>query len=55
MANAWFWRRSASAETASNAPSETFIANAPVRAVAVGADDDFDRAFDDIMGAGKLP
>jgi len=27
----------------------------PVRAVAVGADDDFDRAFDDILGGGKLP
>jgi len=27
----------------------------PVRAVAVGADDDFDRAFDDIMSDGKLP
>ncbi|HEX8790264.1 MAG TPA: tetratricopeptide repeat protein [Polyangiaceae bacterium] len=27
----------------------------PVRAVAVGADDDFDRAFDDILGDGKLP
>jgi tetratricopeptide (TPR) repeat protein len=28
---------------------------APVRAVAVGADDEFDRAFDDILGGGKLP
>ena len=27
----------------------------PVRAVAVGADDEFDRAFDDILGGGKLP
>jgi hypothetical protein len=27
----------------------------PVRAVAVGADDDFDRAFDDILSGGKLP
>jgi len=27
----------------------------PARAVAVGADDEFDRAFDDIMGQGKLP
>jgi tetratricopeptide (TPR) repeat protein len=27
----------------------------PVRAVAVGADDEFDRAFDDILGSGKLP
>jgi len=27
----------------------------PVRAVAVGADDEFDRAFDDILGDGKLP
>jgi len=26
-----------------------------VRAVAVGADDEFDRAFDDILGGGKLP
>jgi tetratricopeptide (TPR) repeat protein len=26
-----------------------------VRAVAVGADDEFDRAFDDILGNGKLP
>jgi hypothetical protein len=26
-----------------------------VRAVAVGADDEFDRAFDDILGTGKLP
>jgi hypothetical protein len=25
----------------------------PARAVAVGADDDFDRAFDDILGEGK--
>lgn len=30
-------------------------AKQPVRAVAVGADDDFDRAFDDILGGGKLP
>jgi tetratricopeptide (TPR) repeat protein len=28
---------------------------APVRAAAVGADDEFDRAFDDILGSGKLP
>jgi hypothetical protein len=28
---------------------------APVRAAAVGADDEFDRAFDDILGGGKLP
>lgn len=27
----------------------------PVRAAAVGADDEFDRAFDDIFGGGKLP
>jgi tetratricopeptide (TPR) repeat protein len=27
----------------------------PTRAVAVGADDEFDRAFDDILGNGKLP
>ncbi len=27
----------------------------PMRAVAVGADDEFDRAFDDILGGGKLP
>jgi tetratricopeptide (TPR) repeat protein len=27
----------------------------PVRAAAVGADDEFDRAFDDIIGGGKLP
>jgi tetratricopeptide (TPR) repeat protein len=27
----------------------------PVRAVAVGADDEFDRAFDVILGGGKLP
>ncbi len=27
----------------------------PVRAVAVGADDEFDRAFDDILAGGKLP
>jgi tetratricopeptide (TPR) repeat protein len=27
----------------------------PVRAVAVGADDEFDRAFDDILSSGKLP
>jgi tetratricopeptide (TPR) repeat protein len=27
----------------------------PVRAVAVGADDEFDRAFDDILGGAKLP
>ncbi|HEY8038872.1 MAG TPA: hypothetical protein VIF15_03730 [Polyangiaceae bacterium] len=27
----------------------------PTRAVAVGADDEFDRAFDDILGGGKLP
>jgi tetratricopeptide (TPR) repeat protein len=27
----------------------------PQRAVAVGADDEFDRAFDDILGSGKLP
>jgi tetratricopeptide (TPR) repeat protein len=27
----------------------------PPRAVAVGADDEFDRAFDDILGSGKLP
>jgi tetratricopeptide (TPR) repeat protein len=27
----------------------------PVRAVAVGADDEFDRAFDDILGTSKLP
>jgi hypothetical protein len=26
-----------------------------VRAAAVGADDEFDRAFDDILGGGKLP
>jgi tetratricopeptide (TPR) repeat protein len=30
-------------------------AKPPVRAVAVGADDEFDRAFDDILGSGKLP
>jgi hypothetical protein len=30
-------------------------AKAPVRAFAVGADDDFDRAFDDILDGGKLP
>ncbi len=44
MANAWFWRRSASAETASIAPSQASIANAPVRAVAVddGAKDVLD-------------
>lgn len=30
-------------------------AKQPVRAVAVGADDEFDRAFDDILGSGKLP
>ncbi len=28
---------------------------AATRAVAVGADDEFDRAFDDILGSGKLP
>jgi tetratricopeptide (TPR) repeat protein len=28
---------------------------APVRAAAVGADDEFDRAFDDILGQSKLP
>jgi tetratricopeptide (TPR) repeat protein len=28
---------------------------APPRAAAVGADDEFDRAFDDIIGGGKLP
>jgi tetratricopeptide (TPR) repeat protein len=28
---------------------------APMRAAAVGADDEFDRAFDDILGSGKLP
>lgn len=28
---------------------------AQVRAAAVGADDEFDRAFDDIIGSGKLP
>jgi tetratricopeptide (TPR) repeat protein len=27
----------------------------PMRAAAVGADDEFDRAFDDILGSGKLP
>jgi hypothetical protein len=27
----------------------------PVRAAAVGADDEFDRAFDDILGQSKLP
>jgi tetratricopeptide (TPR) repeat protein len=30
-------------------------AKPPVRAVAVGADDEFDRAFDDILSSGKLP
>jgi len=44
MASAWFWRRSASAEMASTAPSEASSANAPVRAVAVddGAKDVLD-------------
>ena len=28
---------------------------AAARAVAVGADDEFDRAFDDILGDGKIP
>jgi predicted Zn-dependent protease len=32
----------------------TGSAKAPLRA-AVGADDEFDRAFDDILGGGKLP
>jgi len=27
---------------------------APVRQVAVGADDEFDRAFDELLGDGKL-
>lgn len=30
-------------------------AKQPTRAVAVGADDEFDRAFEDILGEGKLP
>ena len=44
MASTWFWRRSASAEMASTAPSEASSANAPVRAVAVddGAKDVLD-------------
>ena len=35
-------------------PHEDEPKQAP-RAVAVGADDEFDRAFDDILGSGKLP
>jgi len=38
-------RRLSKAEPKSQAP----------RAVAVGADDEFDRAFDDILGDGKIP
>ena len=38
-----------SASGASRRPSRS----SPLRAVAVGADDEFDRAFDDILGHGK--
>jgi predicted Zn-dependent protease len=30
-------------------------AKPPVRQAAVGADDEFDRAFDELLGSGKLP
>lgn len=33
----------------------TPAAKTSIRAAAVGADDEFDRAFDDILGSGKLP